>query len=156
MTKRPWLLLAAAAFAGCASAPREVEAPAATEGRREAGFVAREPAPVDIVVDSGDRELAAYDLTLVFDPALVRVTAVEPTGEFAAPQYLRSGLTSGELKLAAYQLERHPHGRVVVARVRFQAFGSAPSPLTVRLRTLADSRALPIRGRAEASRDRVP
>lgn len=154
--KRLWLLLAAAAFAGCASASREVAAPAASEGRSDPGFHAREPVPVEVIVDTGDRDLAAYDLTLVYDRSLVRVTAVEPTGEFAPPQYLRSGLTSGELKLAAYQLERHPRGRVVVARVRFQSFAGETSPLTVRLRTLADSRALPVRGRAETSRDRVP
>lgn len=154
--KRLWLLLAAAAFAGCASAPREMEAPAAAEGRADPGLLAREPEPVEVILDTGDRELAAYDLTLVYDRSLVRVTAVEPTGEFAPPQYLRGGLTSGELKLAAYQLERHPRGRIVVARIRFQAFSGTPSPLTVRLRTLADSRALPIRGRAETSRDRVP
>lgn len=157
--KRLLLFALAAALAGCASSadsPSREEAPASRtpEGRGLVQPAANEP--VEIYIDTGDRDLGAYDLTLVYDRTLVRVLSVEPTAEFAPPQYVRSGLTSGELKLAAYQLEKNPRGRVVVARVTFESFGGPPSRLSVRLRTLADSNALPMKGRAEASRDRVP
>jgi hypothetical protein len=157
--KRLLLFVLAAALAGCASSadsPSREEAPASRTPDPGRGLVRPANEPVEIYIDTGDRDLGAYDLTLVYDRTLVRVLSVEPTAEFAPPQYVRSGLTSGELKLAAYQLEKNPRGRVVVARVTFESFGGPASRLSVRLRTLADSNALPMKGRAEASRDRVP
>lgn len=150
-------LLLLVALAGCASYDQPArEAAPEREPSPGRGLVRPAVEPVEIIVDTGDRDLGAYDLTLVYDRTLVRVVAVESTDEFSPPQYVRSGLTSGELKLAAYQLERNPRGRVVVARVTFESFGGPPSRLVVRLGTLADSAALPMKGRAEASRDRVP
>ncbi len=151
-------LLLLVALAGCASSdqPAREAAPEDRPSSGGRGLVRPAVEPVEIIVDTGDRDLGAYDLTLVYDRTLVRVVAVESTDEFSPPQYVRSGLTSGELKLAAYQLERNPRGRVVVARVTFESFGGPPSRLVVRLGTLADSAALPMKGRAEASRDRVP
>ncbi|MEK7470128.1 MAG: hypothetical protein AAB074_22390 [Planctomycetota bacterium] len=158
--KRFSILAFAAVLAGCASSasdeasPVREDRPAGRSAEPKPGFT--RPQPVDISIDTGDRDLGAYTITLVYDRMLVHVVSVEPTPEFAPPQYSRRGFTSGELKLSAYQIERNPSGRVVVARVAFESLGGDPSRLVVRLVTLVDSDALPIKGRAESSRDRVP
>jgi hypothetical protein len=158
--KRSWLLLFAAFVAGCASAPSQESSPSREESPsgRSAGARAglARPEPVDICIDTGDRDLGAYTITLVYDRMLVHIVKVEATAEFAAPLFSRRGFTSGELKLSAYQIERNPKGRVVLARVTFESLGGDPSRLLVRVVTLVDSEARPIQGRAEASRERVP
>ncbi|KAF0245485.1 MAG: hypothetical protein FD180_1604 [Planctomycetota bacterium] len=158
--KRFAILAFAAVLAGCASSPREDSSPegeARSTGRSsgsERGLT--RPEPVEISVDTGDRDLGAYTLTLVYDRMLVHVVAVEPTADFPAPFFTRRGFTSGELILSSLKVERYTRGRFVVARVAFESLGGDPSRLVVRLVTLVDSEGRPVKGRAEASRDRVP
>ena len=158
--KRLSLLAFAAVLAGCASSASDESAPAREErptGRSSgprAGLT--RPEPVEISVNTGDRDLGAYTVTLVYDRMLVHVISVEGTPDFHPPLFLRDGFTSGELKLSAFQVGRYPRGQVIVARVTFESLGGDPSRLAVRLVTLVDSEARPVKGRAEASRDRVP
>jgi len=152
------VLLVMAALGGCASAPSAERA--APESDQAVGLTAaggletREP--VEISVETGDRQLGAYTVTLVWDRTVVRVLSVEPTPMFAPPSYSRLGFSSGKLTLSAFQVEPGPRGRTIVARVAFESIGEVQSALTVRLITLVDPDAVPIKGAAGASRDRVP
>ena len=159
--KRLGILVLSMALASCAgsSADRETAPRDSGDG---GGFV--DPVstrastdPVEISVDTGDRELGAYTIVLVYDNSLVRVTSVEPSAEFPAPQFLRRDLTSGKLVLSGFRMEHpYPKGRVSVARVMFESLGGPSSQLTVRILNLYDSEARPVKGRADASRERVP
>ncbi|MBI2919804.1 MAG: hypothetical protein HYY18_01815 [Planctomycetes bacterium] len=158
--KKWGVVIAAWLLAGCASSS---DAPAArSEAEREerdgliGEHVAPVPEPVDISIDAGERELGAYTLRLVFDRTLVRIVAIDSTPWFKPPDYNSQLFSSGEVTLAAYQTERGPRGRTVVARVTFESLGGVQSPLMVRLVTLVDPEARPIKGTSAASRDRVP
>src|ERR1043166_6755982 len=80
-----------------------------------------DPGPVEIWVDTGDRDLGAYAVTLVYDNTLVRVRLVEGTQDFTAPQFATEGMNSGKLKLVAFKVAARPTGRTSVARVTFES-----------------------------------
>ena len=154
------VLLATAFLAGCAGAP-ESAARRTDAGQDEREGLVSEPIapvpePVDISVDAGDRELGAYTLRLFFDRTLVRIASIDSTPWFKPPDYNSQLFSSGEVTLSAYQTERGPRGRTVVARVTFESLGGLQSPLVVRLVTIVDGEARPILGTSGASRDKVP
>lgn len=158
--KRFACLLLLAAAAGCSSgsmdraAPAEETEPSTESTGRTAGLV--DPGPVEITVDTGDRDLGAYALTLLYDGALVRVSSVEGTPDFTAPQYAPDGMRNGKLKLVAFKVVEGPKGRTAVARVTFDSLRGGSSRLSVRLESLYDGDGRPVKGRAESSRDHVP
>ncbi|MCE9582447.1 MAG: hypothetical protein K8T20_08145 [Planctomycetes bacterium] len=156
-------LLLSMVVAGCASSmSNETPADRDTRGghpdEHSSGLTAGTREPVVISVDAGDREVGGYRIELVYDNTVVRVVSVEPDPEFPAPQYRRDQFTTGVLRLVGYVVDpTGPRGLVAIARVSFESLGGGPSSrLTVRLIELVDPEGRPIKGRAEASKDRVP
>ena len=89
--------------------------------------------PVDatLVADVGPSALGAYAVRLVFDPALVVVSAVDggaASGAFSGPPFSHPPqFTSGSVVLAAWQAESltGPSGAVALAHVTFVVTGAA-------------------------------
>lgn len=152
--KQSLLPLLAVVLGGCAGADRESMEAVRSESP-QAGLISV-AGPVDVSVDTGSRPLGAYTVTLLYDSALVRVLAVEPSSTFRLPDFGERGLVSGELVLSAYQLRQNPTGITVVARVSFESLGGGESALRIRLVNLYDPEGIPVEGKAAVSRDRVP
>lgn len=155
-------LLLAVALAGCASGSRD-ESSSSREPRESTsrdhppGLVNGNSEPVVISVDAGDREVGGYRIELVYDNAVVRVVSVEADPDFPAPQYRRDQFITGVLRLVGYVVDPSgPRGLVTVAHVTFESLSGPTSRLTVRLIELVDPEGLPIKGRVQASKDRVP
>jgi hypothetical protein len=113
-------LLVAAALLG-AAAPEPAPGPAPH-------FV-----PVDVFVDSGEEQLAAWQVELTYDGAEVQVLSLEggePAGFREAPYYDPAGMTGGRIVVAAFVVEDDaaPAGRSRVARLHLRA-AKAGSPL---------------------------
>ena len=101
--------------------------------------VVREPGPVraqerflavDLWLDSGSQELAAWQVELV-DPSdraqVVGVEGGEPAAFQEAPYYDPAALRSGRIVLAAFHVGADlPRGRVRVARVHLLVTGPDP------------------------------
>ncbi|MBN2360122.1 MAG: hypothetical protein JXR83_11775 [Deltaproteobacteria bacterium] len=86
--------------------------------------------PLDIIVDVGDRQLAAYQIELVVrsgDATIVGVEGGEPAAFKAAPYYDPAALAGGRIVIAAYSTDDPlPSGRVRVATLHMRELGEAP------------------------------
>ena len=87
---------------------------------------------VDVVVDTGDATLGAYQLDLRFDDSRVRLVGVESGADLDdIPVYDPRALRGDRVVLAGVRIEEpHPRGRVHVAVLHVEH----PVPLTPRLR----------------------
>ncbi|NUN48848.1 MAG: hypothetical protein HUU15_08490 [Candidatus Brocadiae bacterium] len=155
MSRLPASLLLLACL-GCAASRESATVESAPRTDRDTGLAAPASDPVDITVDTPDAPLGCYTVVILFDPAAVQIAAIEPSPEFRAPDYSEHTFHTGEVVLSAYQLQPAPPGRILVARIRFESLHGGQSRLDVRLESLYDPDGVPLRGRAQPSRTRVP
>ncbi len=97
----------------------------------------QEPTPppfaaYDLVLETGDAPLAAYQVTVTYAPEAITLAGIEggePEPFREPPFYDPAGLTAGRIKLAAFSTARDlPAGRVRVARLHVQiAAGAEPA-----------------------------
>lgn len=176
-------MLALAGLAGCSSAgmssrsevPMVAQASTRAEGRNHdasAGGTSR-PAPgaveaellpvnppfVEVWLDTRDRPLGAYTLTLRYDPSIVRVQDVG-TGDLSKfpdlPRANPDSYASGETRIAGFQTAGlSPTGKTRVATVFFASAGPGASPLSATLETLVDPDGGTIAGQVVLSTDRL-
>ena len=145
MTTRRLLLLAAAALWLGTAADRST---------------AQRFQPLDVVIDSGDQPLAAYQLEVTVDgeAMIVGVEGGDSPAFAAPPHYDPKALTGGRIVLADLDVGRDlPRGRVRVATLHMRESGAPPAyhvvlqaaanadgtpiPATVRLEPLEGDRA---------------
>lgn len=94
-----------------------------------------------LIVDADTAPLAAWQVELTFDPAVVRIVGIEggPSPWEEAPYYDPQGLDAGRMVLATFTLEPDPPSKVVrVARVHVQETGRKRSTLQANLLVAAD------------------
>jgi hypothetical protein len=110
---------------------------------------------VDLVLECGAAELAAWQLELRDERGLARITGVEG-GEHAAfrepARYDAAALRGGRLRLAAFSLAPElPRGTTRVATVHFAIpAGSEPEfTLRVEAAAAADGSSIEVKGRLE-------
>lgn len=92
--------------------------------------------PVDVVIDTGGKPLAAYQFELVYEREIVKLVGVEGgEGLFEpAPYYDPRGLEAGRIVIAAFTTEiSPPAGRTRVARIHLAHTGDAVPELNASL-----------------------
>jgi hypothetical protein len=103
--------------------------------------------PVDVVIDTGSRPLAAYQFELAHDREVVKLVGIEGgEGLFRpAPYYDPRGLELGRVVIAAFTTNAHPPaGRVRVARIHVAYEGEAEPVLDGSLVLAATLEGVPI------------
>ena len=131
------VLLSAAAFLLLAPAFAVAE-----EKPEETGIRFR---PVDIVLDSGDAKLAAYQVEVSYDKSRVKIVGIEGAsadeteGFNRAPYYDGRGMSAGRIVIAAFVTDDAlaPAGRALVARLHLRIEGDAEPDMSIRLITAA-------------------
>ena len=98
--------------------------------------------PLDVVVDSGEEKLAAYQIEVTYDASRVKIVGIEG-GEAAgfrdAPYYDRKGMTAGRIVIAAFvpDDDAAPSGRTRVARLHLRVEGDGAPDISATLVTAA-------------------
>ena len=91
----------------------------AVSGQQEVRFVT-----VDVIVETGDRPLAAWQVEVKTDARIVGVEGGEPAAFKAPPFYDVRALRGGRIILAAFTVdEAAPGGTLRVARLHMQETG---------------------------------
>ena len=98
--------------------------------------------PLDIIIDSGEEALAAYQIEVTYDGSRVKIVGIEggeAEGFHAAPYYDRKGMTAGRIVIAAFveNDDDAPEGRTRVARLHLRVEGDAEPEISIRLVTAA-------------------
>lgn len=98
--------------------------------------------PLDIVVNSGNESLAAYQVEVTYDNSRVKIVGVEGGGAKGwnpAPYYDGRGMTAGRIVIAAFVADdKHATtGRTRVARLHLRVEGEGDPELSIRLVTAA-------------------
>ena len=129
-----------------------------------AGAQQAEPAvrfeAVDVYVDSGKQELAAYQFELAAEVGEVKIVGVEG-GEHEAfarpPYYDPAALTKGRIVIAAFSTAKDlPKGKMRVARLHVQVTGPARPQYAVDLRVAASRDGARIQAEAAAEQGAQP
>lgn len=97
--------------------------------------------PLEIVIDTGGKPLAAYQFEFTYPAGSVSIVGIEggdaPFTE--APFYDPKGLTAGRVVIAAFTTDPHPPaGRVRIARIHVMTRGDGPLAAGARLLVAAD------------------
>ncbi|MHC4597977.1 MAG: cohesin domain-containing protein [Planctomycetota bacterium] len=133
--------------------PRKQEVPPTKTARAETARV--DPAIVTVRVDVGDRRLAAYELSLRYDPEALSVTRVYPPHRGGFPASAKadpSTFQSGTTPLIGFHIGGpFPTGTVVVAVVRFKAKRPGNHAVSVSVKSLYSPDDKPIPGTARVS-----
>ncbi len=132
---------------------------AATQDALAARAALVSPAFVEVWLDTRERPLGAYTLTLRYDPAVVIVQDVG-TGDLSKfpdlPRTNPATYTSGATTLAGFQTAGlSPTGRTRIATIFFASAGPGLSALSATIETLVDPQGNPIPGEVLLSADRV-
>ncbi len=172
---KPAVFILAIALAGCAAGGERYESAAAPAEADEAAMeepsagsagpakseqARRVPAgSVDIFIDCGEEELAAYTIELRFNPSIARVMRVEsadgggfPGAPMSDPQSYGTGVTRIVALHAGGGLAK---GRVPVARVVFDPVSSGSSPISVSILSLYNPQGRRVIGAAILSRHSI-
>ncbi len=117
------------------------------------------PPYVEIWIDTRERALGAYTLTLHYDPQFLHVQDVG-TGDLSKfpdlPRANPATYSSGATTIAGFQTAGlSPTGRTRIATIFFTSAGPGVSPLRATLDTLVDPEGNPIPGDVLLSTDRV-
>ena len=87
---------------------------------------------LEIIVDSGDAPLAAWQIELtIADATIVGVEGGEPEIWREPPHYDPEALTGGRIILAAFTTGAAPAGRARVARLHLEASGDTAERVVV-------------------------
>ena len=131
----------------------------------QSGPPAVKPEPVEeaveVWIDTADRPLGAFTLTVGFDAGAATLAAVGGGGkDFArAPASDPGTYATGSVRLAGTlggSADRPaPNGLVRVAALRFRVAPGTSSALTARIGSLFDPDGKPIEGKAVLSRERM-
>ena len=99
---------------------------------------------LDVVVDSGEEALAAYQIEVQYDSSRVKIVGIEggeAEGFKEAPYYDGKGMTAGRIVIAAFVAddEDAPQGRTRVARLhlRVEVEGEGTPEISIELVTAA-------------------
>jgi len=92
--------------------------------------------PVDVFVDSGNKQLVAYQLEITYDHKQVKIISLEggePEAFKDAPHYDPAGMTRGRIIIAAFTTDHAgaPKGKNRLARLHLTAEGHGTPKLKV-------------------------
>lgn len=113
---------------------------------------------VDIIVDTGEAPLAAYQFEFVAETGTIAIVGVEG-GEHPAfaepPYYDAAALHENHIIIAAFSTQKDlPAGKTRVARIHVQVTGDAEPQYVVVLRVAASADGRPIQATATAIESR--
>ena len=124
---------------------------------RDDGEAADEPRfrVYDVVLHTGDRELAAWQIELQYDPDHVRIVGIE--GDPRPPYYDRRGLSAGRIVIASFTTARDDlaRGKVRLCRLHIRLTAADSPPPTARLITAATGTGAKFTARLDISPQRA-
>lgn len=102
-----------------------------------------------VTIDVGEKVLGAYDLTITYDPTVIKIESISGAGVFSSNTFSNPvGYDSGSTKFVAFQNSSlvEPSGTVHVADIQWRATGSpgSSSPIHVVAGLISDTRGRPI------------
>jgi hypothetical protein len=109
-------------------------------------------AVLDLLVDSGDQPIAAYDIRLAFDPSVVRIDVdaggdhgVEPGADALSTNLVNLDNTAGSLLLTGFDTSGSgPGAQLHLLRIHLTALAPGVTDVALDLRVLTDPLGIPV------------